>query len=273
VGGFGKLPSSDQLTALRDELRQAAEDSKTVVDLVASLPPADFCSKDTVFAALRPKEFGYGYYSGDQIHVHMHGKTDTVAAADYRTLANERAIEHSHAKHSQYKGRPFMVGSLARLTVNGDMLNGSVAAVKQRFGLNLPSGNPMDNNKAQAVELVYDIGRALATVEQLIEEGLRPEAPVAVTPRAGTGTAITEAPRGMLVHSYVYDGQGRIVSADVITPTAFNAASLEEHLRRTAEQSIEEDTPTLTRKLEMIVRAYDPCISCSVHVLDMRDAP
>ncbi|MCC7174432.1 MAG: Ni/Fe hydrogenase subunit alpha [Bryobacterales bacterium] len=273
VGGFGKLPTADQLMALRDELHQAAEDSKSVVDLIASLPPADYCSKDTVFAALRPKQFGYGYYSGDQIHVRLNGKTEAVPAAEYRSLANERAVPHSHAKHSQYKGRPFMVGALARLTVNSDLLNGSVADVKQKFGLNLPSGNPMDNNKAQALELVYDIHRSLETVEKLLADGLREEAPVPVRPKAGSGTGVTEAPRGMLVHSYSFDGQGRLATADVITPTAFNAASVEEHLRRAVEQNAGDDDAALTKKLEMIVRAYDPCISCSVHLVRRRNAP
>ena len=273
VGGFGKLPSMDELTALRDELRQAAEASQTVIDLVASLPPADFCSKDTVFAALRPKEFGYGYYSGDQILVRVNGKTETVAAAEYRSLANERAVAHSHAKHSQYKGRPFMVGSLARLTVNADLLNGSLSKVQAKFGLNLPSGNPMDNNKAQALELVYDIGRALETVERLLADGLREEAPVPVRPVAGSGTGVTEAPRGLLVHSYSYDAQGRLTAADVITPTAFNAASVEDHLRSAVEQNSSDADEALTKKLEMIVRAYDPCISCSVHLVRRRNAP
>ncbi len=273
VGGFGKLPSTDELTALRNDLLQAAADSQTVIDLVASLPSAEFCSKETVFAALRPNEFGYGYYSGDRILVRMNGETDTVAAADYRLLANERPVAHSHAKHSQYKGRPFMVGSLARLAVNGDMLNGSLSRVQAKFGLNLTSGNPMDNNKAQALELVYDIGRALGTVERLLADGLRQEAPVAVRPVAGSGTGVTEAPRGLLVHSYSYDEQGRLTAADVITPTAFNAASVEDHLRAAAERNPGDTDQALTRKLEMIVRAYDPCISCSVHLVRRRNAP
>jgi coenzyme F420-reducing hydrogenase alpha subunit len=123
----------------------------------------------------------------------------------------------------------------------------------------------MDNNKAQAVELINDIEQALETVERLLDEGLKDEGRVAIVPRAGVGTAVTEAPRGLLFHSYAYDDQGRLLSADIITPTALNAASIERHLRRTVEQNVGEDEPALRRKLEMIVRAYDPCISCSVH--------
>jgi sulfhydrogenase subunit alpha len=125
----------------------------------------------------------------------------------------------------------------------------------------------MDNNKAQAVELVNDLGLALDMVERLIHDGVKDEGCVPVTPRAGTGVGITEAPRGLLVHSYTYDEQGCVVSADVITPTAMNAASLEQHLRKTVEQSAERDEATLKKKLQMIARAYDPCISCSVHLI------
>jgi len=274
VGGFGKLPTTDQLAALRDDLQQAAGSCQTVIDLVASLPRADFCSKETVFAALIPKgDFGYGYYAGDQIGIRTNGKMVTIPAAEYRSLANERTVPYSHAKHSSFQGKPFMVGSLARMAVNGDMLNGSVAGVAEKFGLALPFRNPMDNNKAQALELVYDIRRALEIVDRILADGLREEAPVPVQPKAGSGTGVTEAPRGMLVHSYSYDAQGYLTAADVITPTAFNAASVEDHLRGTAEQNSGDGDPALTHKLEMVVRAYDPCISCSVHLVRKRNAP
>jgi coenzyme F420-reducing hydrogenase alpha subunit len=164
-----------------------------------------------------------------------------------------------------------MVGALARLAANSDSLDGAAGRFAQQLGLAAPFRNPMDNNKAQAVELVYDIECALRNVEKLLEEGPRPEPPVSVHPRAGTGTAATEAPRGLLFHSYTYDERG-LLAADVITPTALNAASIENHLRRTVEQSEEKDHPSLTRKLEMVVRAYDPCISCSVHFVRKRHA-
>ena len=130
----------------------------------------------------------------------------------------------------------------------------------------------MDNNKAQMVELVIDVEHALLTVEQLIDEGLQQEKPIAIHPRADTGTAVTEAPRGLLIHSYTYDSDGRVVAADVVTPTAMNAASMENHFRHAVEQSVEKDLPELKRKLEMIARAYDPCISCSVHLVRKRHA-
>ena len=160
-----------------------------------------------------------------------------------------------------------MVGSLARLTINPQRIAGKTELAAERFGLHLPADNPTDNNKAQALELLGDLERALAIVEQFLRDGIEDEQPPIVQPRAGTGTAITEAPRGLLIHSYIFDAEGRITSADVITPTALNAASMELHFRRAVEQSGQRDDATLRKRLEMIARAYDPCISCSVHLV------
>jgi sulfhydrogenase subunit alpha len=272
VGGFGSVPGVEQIVALREELRWAASQADTVLDLIAGLPAADFCDSDTVFAALEARD-GYGYYGGDTIIVARRGERRRIATNEYRSLTSERTVEHSHAKHSSFEGRPFMVGSLARLTVNGSLLPPAGRAALKRLGLALPSRNPMDNNAAQAVELVADLGHALELVEAMVEEPPRREAPAPVVPRAGTGTAVTEAPRGLLVHSYGYDEEGRILTADVITPTAMNASSVEAHFRDAIQRSADRSEAVLARKLEMIARAYDPCISCSVHVVQRRDAP
>jgi sulfhydrogenase subunit alpha len=266
VGGFGRVPDEEQLIALRRALVAAIADCETAMDLLATLPAVNFCRAGTVFAALESPT-GYDYYRGDRIGVIADGVRRRLEADDYLSFTNEKAAPHSHAKHSTWDGRPFMVGALARLTVNQDKIESRMLAAMHKLGLELPSENPMDNNKAQAVELAYDLSRALETIDSLLTSGLREEPLVPVQPRAGAGTAITEAPRGILIHSYSYDASGCITSADVITPTALNAASIERHLRCSVEQAGAVPEVDLKRRLEMIVRAYDPCISCSVHLI------
>jgi sulfhydrogenase subunit alpha len=265
-GGFGKAPTVDQLIELRNALTQGMTDSDAAIDLMASVPAADFCHCDTVYAALRSPDLDT-YCTGDEVMVVSDGNCTTVRAADYRTLTNEKAVPYSHAKHSSFRGQPFMVGSLARLTVNPQRLTGRMEAAMKRLQFQLPADNPMDNNSAQALELLNDVERALEIIGQLLRIGVKDEGPVAIHPQAGTGTAITEAPRGMLIHSYTYDAEGRITAADVITPTALNAASMEMHFRRAVEQCAERDEAVIARRLQMIARAYDPCISCSVHLV------
>jgi len=270
-GGFGRAPTLDQLITLRQALRQGVADGAATLHLMASLPPAEFCRSQTVFAALASGS-DYSYYQGDQVVVLADGRRETIAAANYRSLTNERTAPYSHAKHSSYNGRPFMVGALARLAARREVLNGQAGEALDRLGLRLPSDNPMDNNKAQAVELAGDVERALALVERLLREGLDQERCVPVVPRAGTGTAVTEAPRGLLFHSYIYDDEGRVLWADVVTPTALNAASIEEHFQAAVRQTAGAEPAALAKKLEMIARAYDPCVSCSVHLIRSSDA-
>ena len=268
LGGFGTLPSARELVALREALEPALDDCERTIEIIAGLPPTPYCDAEIAFAALRPTG-RYGYYLGDTLELRAPDARATFAARDYRRLAGEEVVRHSHAKHSRYDGRPFMVGSLARLAVNGDLLEGRAAAVAKRLRLEPPFRNPMDNNKAQAVELIHDVEAALATVNDLLRGALVPEAPARIHPRAGTGTAVTEAPRGTLVHSYTYDKEGNVVHADVVTPTAMNAASMEDHFRRAVAQS--DDGADLKKVLGMIARAYDPCISCAVHVVQKRN--
>jgi coenzyme F420-reducing hydrogenase alpha subunit len=207
------------------------------------------------------------YYAGDEVMVVSNGNRAIVNAAEYRSLTNEKTVPHSNAKHSTFRGSPFMVGSLARLTVNPRRLTGKLAVAMKRLKLQLPADNPMDNNKAQALELINDVERALEIIEQLLRDGIKDERAIPVQPRAGTGSAITEAPRGLLIHSYTYDDEGRVKAADVITPTALNAASMELHFRRAVEQCADREEAVITKRLQMIARAYDPCISCSVHLV------
>lgn len=267
LGGMSFVPSRAALESLRAALVVARERVRIAVGFVASLPTDDIVDVDTNFAAIEMhSEYGY-YSSGDTITCISPAGRRRFAIDEYRALTNERAVEHSYAKHSSLDDAPIMVGALARLTINRRRLTPAGAEAIGRLGLVLPSGDPTDNTRAQLVELVMDVERSLAIVEHLLEMHAATETPAPVQPRAGIGTAVTEAPRGLLVHSYEYDDDGRIVAADVITPTAINAASIEYHFRESVARRPHLPLDTVRTNLERIARAYDPCISCSVHLV------
>jgi sulfhydrogenase subunit alpha len=263
-GGFGSRPAMDALVRLHGALEQGVADAQATLDFVAALPPQDAGRSDTAYAATWLPA-GYGYEAGDQIAIELRGHRELVPAAAYRTVLVERTVAHSHARHSRWNGTPITVGALARIAVNGGRLPPSGVAAAARLGLAPPFEDPLGNNAAQVVELIVDVERALELVDRLLDMPAAPEPPVPVVPREGQGTAALEAPRGLLIHSYRYDADGRLQQADIVTPTAINAASIEHRLRKAVEQSPERDEASLTHRLEMVVRAYDPCLSCSVH--------
>jgi len=265
VGGFGKLPTTQQLRDLKEQLKRALEQSLTAVDFVSSLAVPDFCNSPNIYAALSSNGDGYRLF-GDKI-VLSTGDRKEISA--YQDICDETVISHSHAKHSRFKGNPFMVGALARIALNGKKLSGQAKELEERMALDWFSGNPFHNNVAQAIELIYSIENSIEIIDELLATGIKKEKPVDVAVGPGTGTGAVEAPRGTLYHSYRFDQMGRLTEADVITPTAQNLANLEKDLRVTAENLIRERNEDLSSKLEMVVRAYDPCISCAVHLVEI----
>jgi sulfhydrogenase subunit alpha len=159
-----------------------------------------------------------------------------------------------------------MLGALSRMTING-VPSGRAGEAAARLGLKLPTDDVLANDLAQVVEIVRSLERALALVAALLQGGSGSALAVPVEPAAGEGIAAIEAPRGILFHRYALDGAGRVVEADVITPTGQNLAHAEERLRLTASSLSALSDADLTQRLEVVCRAYDPCLSCSVHVV------
>jgi coenzyme F420-reducing hydrogenase alpha subunit len=85
--------------------------------------------------------------------------------------------------------------------------------------------------------------------------------------RAGTGAAITEAPRGILYHCYKIDSEGRILSAKIVPPTSQNLKRMEEDLWNFVPAIHARPLEEVTLLCEQAVRNYDPCISCATHFL------
>ncbi len=266
VGGFGKLPRHRDLEEIRRALRAAQEPLAGIVELVASIEVPDFAARPTVFVALRPHEDGYRF-RGSTLCT---SRGEQFPIAEYRDVVREYTVEHSHAKHAALvSGETYMVGALARLALWGDRLEGAAREAFQRLFPRGVTDNVLTNTWAQLVELVHCVERGQQVCEELLgwpeEEREMQEYQV----RAGRGVGALEVPRGTLLHEYSFDDEGIIQSANVITPTAQNLANTERDLRFAVERLLE--TPAgseadVKLKLEMVARAYDPCISCSVHV-------
>ena len=91
-----------------------------------------------------------------------------------------------------------------------------------------------------------------------------------MAPRAGSGFAATEAPRGMLYHRYRVADDGTILDALIVPPTSQNQASIEEDLKLLIGGWLDLPDEELRIRCEQTVRNYDPCISCATHFLDLR---
>ncbi len=96
------------------------------------------------------------------------------------------------------------------------------------------------------------------------------ETRVPVTPRAARGIGCVEAPRGTLIHDYETDDQGLITNVNLIVGTTHNNAPINMSVKQTAKALIKDGNydEAILNKVEMAIRAYDPCLSCATHALD-----
>ena len=188
---------------------------------------------------------------------------EQVDSSDYAQLLGERSGNESHAKNSDGESGPFLTGALARATL--------AAGKKLRFDMPAESFGIHGNNFAQASEIGWTlrrIGQLLETLHQA--DGSEPLRATLKQAKGGVATAAIEAPRGLLVHHYVVDEGGKVVAADIVTPTAINQRVMAAQIM--ADLANEKDHKRLCQDAERIVRAYDPCISCAVHLVKIENS-
>jgi coenzyme F420-reducing hydrogenase alpha subunit len=155
---------------------------------------------------------------------------------------------------------------MARYANNFDRLPPEVQEAATAAGLGPVCANPFRSITVRAVETLYAVIEAL----RLIDGYAPPERPaVDVTPKAGTGHAATEAPRGLLYHRYGIDGDGLITAANIVPPTAQNQPMIEDDLRCLVPDWIDKPDDEIQYICEQAIRNYDPCISCATHFLTL----
>ncbi|MCD6373089.1 MAG: Ni/Fe hydrogenase subunit alpha, partial [Thermococcus sp.] len=211
-GGFGRYPTVEELENIERESEALLRLAKRAVRLFASLEPYGAQAKHFVATD--------GYLWGEKII------SDEEGAFDYTERIEERSLVYSFAKQSLYKGETFFVGSLARLLLKSEMLTPEAKRLFEEHREKLATGYVSYNNLAQAIELVYALERAREIAKTLLDSGIEGEN-VPVEPREGEGIGYVEAPRGVLIHHYRTDSDGKIAYSNIITPTALNHAMME----------------------------------------------
>ena len=262
-GGMGKPVCTEGLLRLRDALAGALPEAWQAYRLFRSFPPEMGKLPSRSFMAI--KSGGAPPLFGERLFI---GKNRSFPVEEYKEKLGETVVAHSNAKSSGIEGKPVIVGALARLNL-GLRLSPKAALALLESRERIIRKDIYANNLAQSVELIHAVERSLEIVGILIERDFSREMPQKTVPRKGTGTAAIEAPRGALIHSYAFDASGRCTAADIVTPTAINQASMEQDLFSLAQSMEGADEQTMTAALERLVRAYDPCISCAVHLIKL----
>ncbi len=266
VGGFGKFPSEEVLLGIKAQAVELLDFAVQAVELVASLEIPTFFEEETVFMCCEPGNGEFGIV-GDQVRI---SNEDVVDVKDYKKLTNEKFVSHSSAKHCLYKGKPYTVGAIARMNNLGDRLKGKAGKLYKKYWSERWLRNPVFNNLAQAIELVWGLEQIPKIVDNILKIKADPEI-VKPTVMDGEGVGAVEAPRGTLYHYYKIK-DGLVADANFVIPTGQSLEDIEKYMRKAVEGLVEQDADddTIQRQCEIIARAYDPCISCATHMVKIK---
>lgn len=257
-GGFKKYPKKEDLK----KLYEAAETAETLgletLKLFNSFKYPEV-ERKMIYSALS-KNGEYAYLDGDI-------KTtdgDIFKADDYKKYIYEEIVPYNRAKFGTLKGKEIMVGSLARVFINQKQLEIRIGSLKNDFLINQNFDNPFDNIIAQAIENYYFIIESKEILKKLLKEGISKES--LIEPKKyGGGASACEAPRGTLFHYYKFDKNGLLSKCDIITPTVQNLPALEKDMKELGPILKDLDLEERNNLIEMLIRSYDPCITCATH--------
>ncbi len=260
VGGLTQVPRKSQLKPLLDDLENIPSLLWQALDLFKTLPLPDF-ARETEFVSLRGAG-EYPFIGGDLV------SSDGVQKGEdeYLAMTNEYLVDTSTSKLCNLSRDSFAVGALARFNNNYEWLHPQAKAAAKELGLKPISHNPFHHNLAQLVECFHVAYESQEMITSLLNSDLTDfMAPYQAT--AGKGVGAIEAPRGILYHSFETDDEGVIIHSDCVIPTGQNHANIHRDLQALVPQLAAEGVgeEEISKKAQMLVRAYDPCISCSVH--------
>jgi len=260
-GGMAVAPPRTQLLAFRDELERALDDLEATASLLETFDIPQF-ERETEFVSLRD-DCAYPFIGGRLV------SSDGVEHPEdeYLLMTNEQTVPGNTTKWSRLSRESYAVGPLARVNNGFDTLHPEARRLAARFSLAPVCQHPFMAHVARLVECVHCAHESMTLIDEIVAAGDAPTM-VAVEPRAATGVGAVEAPRGVLFHRYDLNDEGRIVAADCVVPTTQNNGNIHRDLHELVRQSLargETDDARLTTLCEMLVRSYDPCLSCSVH--------
>ncbi len=263
IGGFYSLPQKRELLRLVPEIERAFEESLRVIRWTAGLSFKDI-KKEHEFVSLKGVD-EYPLIYGPVIS----SSGLEVSMEEFITIIKEFQRPYSSALFSMISNFrediPYLVGPLSRVNINHQFLPDEIKGLIKGLGIEFPLKDINMSIIARAIEISYAFYESMRLIKGYEEPD---RASVDYEPSSGKATWITEAPRGILIHSYEVDEGGIIKEARLVPPTSQNLYHMERMLQELVKDYASESRhDTLKRDCERLIRAYDPCISCSVHLV------
>ncbi len=259
IGGISKAPDMNELKQLLNDYQNNLELAVKLGELFINLKYPEFERKTTFVSLYNPNE--YAIYDGQ-----IKTEDKLMNPEEFVSLIKEIQKGSDPAKRSYFANKTYMVGALARINNHREQLNLQAKELLEEAKLKFPCYNPFYNILAQAIEVVHCLEEAIKILSEIIKKDKIEITEIKISNKTGIGLGAIEAPRGLLFYD-VQIKEGMVEKVNIISPTCQNLANLEadleefEHIREFDNLNIEERK----EKIKMLIRAYDPCVTCAVH--------
>lgn len=236
-----------------------------------------FANFPTKFLGLVNRQGQLEHYDGTLRMVNSSGKVieDGIESRDYSTYIGEAVEPWTYLKFPYYKGEGYpdgiyRVGPLARLNVI-DGCGMPLADQEWTEFRELERGpvvlSSFHYHYARLIEILFGLEKIerLLNDDSILDTHVRAEA----APNNREGVGISEAPRGTLIHHYKINKQGLVEWVNLIIATGHNNLAMNRGIQQVAKQYIKSDQleEGMLNRVEAVVRAFDPCLSCSTHAV------
>ena len=279
-GGVNTPLAAEVRDRILRELPQAKAIARRTIDFFKSVldrfdeEVATFGNSSTMYCGLTDSSGALQLYDGRIRFRDSEGKivADQIRTSEYAKYIGEAALSTSYLKAPYYKpiGYPdgiYRVGPLARLNAADRIATPDAQRefeeYHQRCGSVVPSA--FHYHYARLIEAMFALERIgmLLEDETILDERVRARAGV----NALEGVGVIEAPRGLLIHHYKVDEKGAIVWANLIVATGHNNLVMGRSVEQVAKHFVDGNKlqEGMLNRVQAVVRAYDPCLSCSTH--------
>ncbi|MCX7837689.1 MAG: nickel-dependent hydrogenase large subunit, partial [candidate division WOR-3 bacterium] len=165
IGSFGRYLTSEELIPIKKEAEKLLPEAIKAWEITHDLHYTTFGEESMLFVCLKPPTDEYGFW-GDEVLI---SNGEEYPVEKFYSFIEEKILPYSSAKHSYYQNRPYMVGALARMSLLGERLhNASAEAFKKSYSLSWIR-NPLYNNLAQAIEIIFSLEKVISTTEELLK--------------------------------------------------------------------------------------------------------
>ena len=261
IGGFLNVPKPEEVATAIEKLTAARPAVLRTIERFMACPFKFDRKTDFMALVANPFSFLEGEIVCDDGQI--------ISEDKFRSHLEHVVLPYSHASGYTYKGKTYLVGSLARLNLSRETLHPDTKRDAAEALKRFPSTNVFDNNVAQAIEILHCLDHG---IELLRSHKFVKEAPAVPVRTSGVGVGVIEAPRGTLYHKVAIAADGKVTEGEIVVPTGQNQINIEQDLARRVEELLPSDPSleTIQLELEKLIRAYDPCMSCASHFLKLR---